>query len=195
MDQSNILQEAVNQFARKFKNLAKVKIRDPVDIKDKDDQPLIMITVLGMEEIVLRNMNERIQRKDRDKKGNIIEYFTAPATLFTISVMVTPYFKTYADTLKIIGAIAKLMKDHNQIPVGEYDWLDNNNKPIFVTPVPGMGLEKQMQIFNMLKTDYRPSLFYQFTIGIDSDKKDIFRRVKERKFAAEVKKNNISGPD
>jgi hypothetical protein len=189
MDQSNVLHEVINQFAQKFTKLAKVKIRDPVNIQDKEDKPQIMLTVLGMEEIVLRNMNEKIQRKGRDDKGNIIEYFTPPATLFNISVMVTPYFKTYSDTLKIIGAIAKLVKDDSRIPVGEgCDWLENNNKPIQITPVPGMGLEKQMQIFNMLKTDYRPSLFYQFTVGIDSDKKDVFRRVKERKFAAEIKK-------
>lgn len=184
MDQSNILQETINQFALKFKKLAKVKIKDPVNNQTKEDQPLIMINVLGMEEIVLGNMNERIQRKGKDGKGNIIEYFTSPATLFNISVMVTPYFKTYADTLKIIGAIAKLIKDNNQIPVGDYDWLDNNNKPIFISPIPNMGLEKQMQIFNMLKTDYRPSLFYQFTVGIDSDEKDVFRRVEERKISA-----------
>jgi hypothetical protein len=188
MEQSNILHETINQFAKKFEPLAKVKIRDPVNIQEKEDQPLIMITVLGMEEIVLRNMNEKIQRKGEDEKGNQIEYFTAPASLFTLSVMVTPYFKTYADTMKIIGAIAKLMKDDNQLATGECDWLDNNKKPIIISPVPGMGLEKQMQIFNMLRTDYRPSLFYQFTVGINSDKKDIFRRVKERKFAAEVKK-------
>ena len=77
------------------------------------------------------------------------------------------------------------MKDDNQINVGEYDWLDNNKKPIIISPIPGMGLEKQMHIFNMLKTDYRPSLFYQFTVGINSDKKDIFRRVEERKITAE----------
>ncbi|MBN2532168.1 MAG: DUF4255 domain-containing protein [Spirochaetales bacterium] len=188
MDQSNILPEVINQFAQKFTKLAKVKIRDPVDLKEKEDHPLIMITVLGMEEIILRNMNEKVQRKEKDNKGNIIEYFTAHSSLFNISVMVTPYFKTYTDTLKIIGSIAMLMKDDNQIPVGEYDWLDNKNKPIHITPVPAMNLEKQMQIFNMLKTDYRPSLFYQFIIGIDSGKKDIFKRVKERKFEAEVKK-------
>ena len=88
MDQSNILQETINQFAQKFKKIAKVKIKDPVNNQGKEDQPLIMINVLGMEEIVLGNMNERIQRKGKDNKGNIIEYFTAPATLFNISVMV-----------------------------------------------------------------------------------------------------------
>jgi hypothetical protein len=30
--------------------------------------------------------------------------------------------------------------------------------------------------------EYTPSLFYQVTVGINSDKKEIFRRVEERKF-------------
>jgi hypothetical protein len=190
MDQSNILQEVIHQFSQKFQKLAKVKIKDPADKQGKDDQPVIMISVLGIEEIVLGNMNERIQRKGNDGKGNIIEYFTTPPSKFNISVMVTPWFKTYADTLKILGSIARLIKDDNQISVGEFDWLDNQKRPILITPVPGMGLEKQMQVFSMLKLDYRPSLFYQFLVGIDSIKKDVFKRVKERKFTADIKKES-----
>jgi hypothetical protein len=190
MDQSNIFQEIIQQFSQKFNKLAKVKIKDPVDKQGKDDQPIILINVLGIEEIVLGNMNERVQRKGNDGKGNIIEYFTTPPSMFNISVMVTPQFKTYADTLKILGSIARLIKDNNTIPVGEFDWLDNHNRPIIISPVPGMGLEKQMQVFNMLKIDYRPSLFYQFVVGIDSIEKDIFKRVKERKFTADIKKDS-----
>ncbi|MCW8966403.1 MAG: Pvc16 family protein [Candidatus Pacearchaeota archaeon] len=193
MEQSNILQEIIQQFAQKFKDIAKVKIKDPINKQTSEDQPLILINVLGIEEVVLGNMNERIQRKGKDDSGNIIEYFVAPASLFNISIMVTPYFKTYEDTLKILGSVVKLIKKSNQIPVGEYDWLNNNNQPIIITPIPGMGLEKQMQIFNMLKTDYRPSLFYQFTVGIDSDEKDMFRRVEERKISAQIKKDQSTG--
>jgi hypothetical protein len=117
----------------------------------------------------------------------ITEYLTEPSTLLNTTVMVTPYFKTYSDTLKILGAIAKLIKDDNLIPVGELDWFENENRPIIISPMAGMNLEKQMQIFSMLRSDYRPSLFYQFTVGIESGKKEIFRRVKERKFTAHMK--------
>jgi hypothetical protein len=179
MDQSDIIQETIVKFSDKFKPLANIKILDPVEKQVRDDNP---VTTLGIEEVVLGNMNEKIQIKEKDANGNLVESLAAPASLFNISVMVTPYYKTYADTLKIIGAIARLMKDDNKIEVDRFDWIDNNKKPIIIYPISGMTLEKQMQIFSMLKSDYRPSLFYQFAIGIDSAKKEIFRRVEERKF-------------
>lgn len=189
MIQSDILQEVIQRFSQKFKDIAKVKILDSTDTPVKDDQPIILINVLGIEEVIIGNMNQRIQRKGTDENGDQIEYFTSPPSMFNITVMVTPRFKTFDDTLKIIGGIVRLIKDDNEIPVGELDWLDNKGRPILVLPMPGMGLDKQMQIFSMLHLDYRPSLFYQFMVGIDSTKKDIFRRVEERNFNAVMKKD------
>jgi len=188
MEQSDIIQESINRFADKLKKIANTKIMDPIEHQSKDAQPVIIITVLGMEEVVLGNMNERFQIKEKDEKGNEIEYLMPPASNFNISVMVTPYFKTYADTLKIIGLIARLFKDDNQIPVDKFDWVSNEKSPISIYPISGMTLEKQMQLFNMIRSDYRPSLFYQFTIGIDSSRKEIFKRVEERKFSSFQKK-------
>jgi hypothetical protein len=189
MEQSDIIQESINRFADKLKKIANTKIMDPIEHQSKDDQPVIMITVLGMEEVVVGNMNERFQIKDKDEKGNVVEFLMPPASHFNISVMVTPYFKTYSDTLKIIGLISRLFKDDNQIPVDKFDWVSNEKNPIFIYPISGMTLEKQMQIFNMIRSDYRPSLFYQFTVGIDSSRKEIIRRVEERKITAFPKKD------
>ncbi len=184
MEQSDIIQETIVKFSEKFKQLANVKILDPVEKQVRDDNPVIMITTLGIEEVVINNMNEKIQVKEDDGKGNLVESLVAPASLFNLSVMVTPYFKTYADTLKIIGSIARLVKDDNRIEVDRFDWIENNKKPIIIYPISGMTLEKQMQIFSMLRSDYRPSLFYQFAVGIDSAKKEVFRRVEQRKITA-----------
>ena len=137
-----------------------------------------------------RSNVDRRSKKKKDEKGNEFEYFLPPATMFNVTYMVTPYFKTYSDTLKILGCIARLIKDKNLIPVDAYDWVDNNKNPIIIYPVSGMSLDKQMQIFNLLKTDYRPSLFYQLSIGIDSVNKRGFKRVKERRITAIHKKED-----
>lgn len=188
MEQADIFQDVTSKFALKFKKIANVKIKDPIDEHKKEEEPIIMITLLGIEEIVMRNMNEKILCSEKDSKGTLLEYFKTPSSIFNLTFMVTPYFKTYADTLKIIGSIVKLIKDDNMIPVEQYDWLENGQNPIMITPLSGMTIEKQMQIFSLLHIDYRPSLFYQFIVGIDSDKKETFKRVEERKFYA-VDKN------
>ncbi|MBN2737691.1 MAG: DUF4255 domain-containing protein [Spirochaetales bacterium] len=189
MDQSDIFQEAIQKFAQKFDDIAKVKIMDSPEAPVMDDQPTILINILGIEELILGNMNERRKLKGVDENGEEYEYFTTPSSLFNISVIVTPRFKTFTDSLKILGGIVRLIKDNNQIPVGDLDWIDNNKRPILIMPVPGMGLEKQMQIFSMLGLDYRPSVFYQFVVGVDSIEKSVFKRVQERKFTAEHKKD------
>lgn len=188
MNQSDIIEEAIKQFADKFKKLSEVKIKDPSEDSKKDDQPHIMISFLGMEEAPLNNMNEKIKCLEEDKDGNVNEYFLPPPTMFNLNFMVTPYFKTNNDTMKIMGAIAKLIKEENTIPVGEYDWLENNNMPIYIMPLPNMSMERQMQVFGTLRMEYRPSFFYQLTVGVNSDKKENFRRVEKRDFST-IKKN------
>lgn len=182
MEQSNIIQAVTAQFADKFNKLAKVKIKDPIDEQSKEDQPLILVTFLGLEEVFQNNPYEKIQCKEEDKQGNVFEYYLPPASLFNLSYMITPYFKTYTDTLKILGSIVKLVKDAHQIPIEEYDWLDNNKMPAIIIPTPKMPIEKQMQIFSIMRLEYRPSLFYQVMVGINSDNKEGFRRVEARKF-------------
>jgi hypothetical protein len=45
-----------------------------------------------------------------------------------------------------------------------------------------MGIDKQMQLFSMLRMDYRPSLFYSLVVGVNSDVKESHKRVQERIF-------------
>lgn len=74
--------------------------------------------------------NERVKGKDGD--GTEIEYFSPPASLFKISFMITPYFNNTAGILKITESAVKLLKDDYEIPVDNYDWLDNNKRLIHI---------------------------------------------------------------
>ena len=181
MEQSDIIYEITNKFADKFKELSKVKIKDSYDDKQQEGEPVIFVSLVGIEEMQIQNMNRKIQLKEKDDNGNETEYFVKPASMFTLTYMVTPYFKTYADSLKIIGSLVKIIKDDNLIQVDEYDWVENDNHPIIITPLTGMNFEKQMQLCNLLRTEYWPSLFYQLMVGVNSGKQELFTRVKERK--------------
>ena len=184
MEQTNIIQEAARQFADKLKVLGEVRIQDHHENGKKEGQSLIDVTFLSIEEIVTKNMMERVKCQDRDG-SDLIEFFVPTPSIFRLTFMVTPYFKTYNDTMKIMGEIIQILKDDNEIPVEKYDWVENNREPILILPVPDMDLKKQMEIFDFLKVDYRPSLFYQLMVGINSEKREIFKRVKERKVSAD----------
>lgn len=183
MEQSDIIYVITNKFADKFKSLSRVKIKDSYDNEKQGTEPVIFLTLVGIEEMFDQNMNRKIQKTGTDAQGKEYEFFIKPASHFTLTYMVTPYFKTYADSLKIVGAIVKIIKDDGVLSPGEHDWVENNNNPIYITPLTGMNFEKQMQLCNMLRTEYWPSLFYQILVGIDSSKEDVFTRVKERKIS------------
>jgi hypothetical protein len=183
VEQANIIEEVTRLFAEKFKAVAKVKVND-MSIGSMDESPVVTITLLGIEQTVERNMQEKIKLQGRDEQGNAIEYFVEPPSLFQLTFMVTPTYKSYHDSLKVIGLLARAVKDNNQIPIGEYDWHGNEGRPVYISSYPGFGLEKQIQFCNMIGQEYRPSLFYSMTIGINSANKEIFRRVKERKISA-----------
>lgn len=185
MDQTNIIQLATQEFADKLKPLGEVRIQDHHENGKQEGQSLIQITFLCIEEVVIKNMMERIKCQGRDDENNLIEYFvTTPSTL-RLTFMVTPFFKTWSDTMKILGEIILALKDDNRIPVDKYDWVDNKGSPILIMPAPDMDMKRQMEVSDFLKMDYRPSLFYQLVVGINSEKKDIFKRVKERKITAD----------
>ncbi len=185
MEQSNIVQETTRQFAEKLEKLGEVRIQDHYENGKKEGQSLIQVTFLCVEEIIRKNMMEKVKLQDRDSDDNLIEYFVPVPSIFRLTFMITPYFKNCNDTMKIMGDIIQIMKDDNIIPVEKYDWVENDGEPIQILPVPEMDLKKQMEIFDYLKADYHPSLFYQLEVGINSEKREIFRRVKERKVSAD----------
>lgn len=189
MQQSELLDIVTNRFSEKFKSIAKVRVREFLGSEMKDDKPTIVITFLGLEEVANHhNMNEKIQVVTTDEKGSKVEYLTRPPSMFELSFIVTPYFRTYSDSLKIIGSIVQLVKDDNTINSEGLDWLGNNNRGILINPIQGMNIEKQIQLFNLIRTEYRPSLFYKVEVGIDSGLKENFRRVEERIITADPKK-------
>jgi hypothetical protein len=188
MDQTEIIQDITTKFSEKLDKIAKTKVKEPNQENTKEDEPVILITLLGMEELIIGNPHEESKITENDSEGFLVEYFTPKPSMFKLTYKVTPYFKTQADTLKVIGAIARLLKDEKEIPVDKFDWLENNKRPVLIEPLPGVNFEKQMQLFTMLKSEYRPSLFYQMAVGISSTKKDKFRRVQERKISTMMKK-------
>lgn len=189
MDQTELLDIITTRFSEKFKSISKVRVREFLGSEMKDDKPTIVITFLGLEELSSHhNMSEKIQVVDTDEKGNKVQYLTRPPSMFEISYIVTPYFKTYSDSLKIIGSIVQLVKDDNTINSKGLDWVGNNNRGILIEPIAGMNIEKQIQLFNLIRTEYRPSLFYKLEVGIDSGIKEGFKRVEQRIINADPKK-------
>lgn len=193
MEQSHIIQKITELFTNKLESLStaeeKYKVYTDETQFDNDDKTAkLKLTLLGVEYNYSKKMASKIQQKEEDKKGNIIEFFVDPPVIIDLKYMITPYCNNKDDEYKLLGKIVKLIKDHGSLDISEYDWISNNNKPVKIESISDMDINKQMYIFSILKMDYSPSLFYQITIGINSENKEIFRRVQKRQIDTFVKK-------
>lgn len=94
MKESDLISEVTMKFANKFEELAYVKIKDAYVGQSKECSSVILITLLGVEEIPVHNRLEKIQCVEEDERGYKFEYFLCPPTLLKLSYMVTPYLST-----------------------------------------------------------------------------------------------------
>ncbi|MCP4136610.1 MAG: DUF4255 domain-containing protein [bacterium] len=194
-EQAFIISKMTDLFAEKLEGLygseGKLEVvteeDESKDVPD-NDMPKVRMVLLGAEEKILHNMFEQLRLREADEKGNVTEFFANKATRINLQYIIIPYCTSKTETYKTLGLIVKQIKDNPFLEVGDYDWVENNGKPVMIETVKGMDIDKQMQIFSMLNMKYRPSLFYQFLVGIDSGRKEIFSRVTERKI--EVNKDS-----
>lgn len=196
MKQVEIIDKVIEKFGDKLGQLDngnKPKINvfiNENEIKTSNSDSIdIHLVMLGIEENFSQNLCNRLQLEGVDENGDKIEFYVEPPTLIDIKFAIIPYCSSRIESGKMLGNIIRLIKDDGFIDVNGFDWHENDGRPVQINNTPGMDLDRQMQMFNLLKIEYTPSLFYQLTVGINSEKKEIFRRVEERKFDT-VKKND-----
>ena len=189
MDQSNIIKYTIERFAEILGRITFENNSVPVDftgtlrIDSTDESPVIRLILLGVEENNQYNKNERITEKGTDNDGKEIEYLVSPSTLMDLSLMVCPMCGDRMKALSLIGGIIKHLKDNPLIDFGEYAWRTCDGGLSRIDQISRMPVEKQLASKSMagIPCDV-PALFYTITIGIDSDNKEVIRRVERRKF-------------
>ena len=144
----------------------------------------IYINFLGIEPVFFNNQFEKIQKKEINKDGKEIEFLVKPALQFKCTYMVRPYYKLQSSAAKMLGLIIRHLKDNNSLNAGDFDWIGNNSLPVLISLRSDMSILEQMRILNQLGVKYTPALFYDVVVGIDSDYREEFTRVKERKIDA-----------
>jgi len=185
MKQELIIQKVTDEFSAKLSSLSidngKISVFKD-DIPENIDKSLIYLRLLliGLEHDNSQNRNDKIQQKETDADGNLIEFYVDQPVIINLKYMVTPYCSSINDANGLLGVIIRFIKDEGYLNIEGFSWVNSNNKLLKIDISDEMDLDKQIRLFNLLKLDYKPSLFYQVKVGINSDKKDIFRRVEKK---------------
>jgi hypothetical protein len=191
MKQFEIIEYVTKLFAEKLEKIEvkgyKVFTEEPPE-KEKKYLKLIMY---GMEEVHTQNKMEKYALKGIDEKGKEYEYLISAPTMLSLKFVVIPHAESNKESQLVIGSIIKLLKDDHSIKVGDYDWVRNDGEDIVIENNYDMDLDKQLQIFSAIDIKYKPAIFFQMMVGIDSGDKQITRIVLERKFDTYDKDNKL----
>ena len=156
MEQSQVIKIVTDLFCSKLEALSTpeekfIVYTDDASFDNNDKTAKVRLTLLGLEQNNTVNMLEKIRQKEEDKDGNIIEFFSEPATLVNLKYMITPFCSNKADTYKLLGKIIKLFKEEGSVNIDGVDWIENNNKPVKIQSIQDMDINKQIRVVQSVK--------------------------------------------
>jgi hypothetical protein len=125
-------------------------------------------------------MEEPIVREE-DEDGNIVEYRLGIPTFVMPRYMITPWCKDALDGQVVHGTILQLFFDYRNFAPEDVQGVSIHGEdrcPIEFDD--GFELDAQIKMWQALARPFRASLLYRTTLRIDSVKKTLVRRVKER---------------
>jgi hypothetical protein len=182
MDQAYIIDEITELFAQKLKAISAEDIPFDVvtsDIEGNEGDRHIRIYVLGVEPVTTHNVQERLRRKSIDEEGEEYEFFVDPPSMLRVWYMLVPFSQSMKESYRMLGLMIRHILDNGFIKVEECDWFGNEGDLVQIERSPDMNIDKQMQIFQQLKIDFRPALYYNLVVGINSGKTERIRYVKK----------------
>jgi hypothetical protein len=181
MEQAYIIDEITELLSQKLKEISSDDIPFDVvtsDIEGNEGDRHIRIYVLGVEPITTHNMQERLRRKDLDEDGKEYEFFVNPPAMLRVWYMLVPLSESMKESYRMLGLMIRHILDDGFIEVKECDWFGNEGDLVQIERSPDMNIDKQMQIFQQLNIDFRPALYYNLVIGVNSGKTERIRHVK-----------------
>ncbi|WP_018527168.1 hypothetical protein [Alkalispirochaeta alkalica] len=163
---------------------------DPGEITrlGEEKSPCLAVIPLGIREKPDQGAREQIVRRETDAEGREFEYYTRPATIMELSLVVYPLVKDLFARLGLVGEVVQTIHDDPFTPVGEYDWAGNQNEPLMwevVPPAPAWETR-----FPSSWGGSSIAIGVRTQIGIDSSVKERFRRVEARQMRAIKKKES-----
>lgn len=166
---------------------------DSLDTRELDrvgteKAPCLAVIPLGVREKPDQGPREQVLRREIDAEGKEFEYYTRPATILELSLVVYPLVEDLFSRFGLVGEVVQTIHDNPFTPVGEYDWAGNQDEPL-MWEVVSLGPAGEGQ-FPTSWGGPSVAIGVKTQIGIDSSVKERFRRVEARQMRAIKKKDS-----
>ena len=160
------------------------------DFSSDNKKPLVHFYLYKMEENTSLKETQKTTHQQTNKKGELFEFFLDPPIFLNLYYMVTCLAQAPLDEYIVMGQVAKIFLENSILSAEtmiEKDALYSDEK-ITIKLLPPLAIETQVKLWQVLGATFRPSLFYQVTVKLSSEKKTGFRRVVEREIRLKEKK-------
>ncbi len=157
------------------------------DLPDED-----MLKKVGKKEWVLSVVHLDTQRasyqttkepvtREEDEEGNIVEYRLGTPTFISPRYLLTPWTGSSLDDQVLTGLFMQFLFDHNRVEPDDVQGhtIQSDEKPMIVLEEK-FRLDEQFAWWAAHGRLYKPSMLYSINLRMDSLKKVVIKRVKER---------------
>jgi hypothetical protein len=193
--QHEVLRDATLTFAHILKthlppNLEK---KNPIDLVFEvpeakrvekaraDGKVLISIILIDATKSTIHQTTEEPIVREETETGEIVEYRMGPPTFIFPRYMITPWTGDPLFDQVVMGLVMRLFFTRSTFLPEDIqgNTIAGESKPPIMM-VESFGLEKQMKLWQVMGHPYRPSVVYGVNLRMDSMRKSLVRRVKER---------------
>jgi hypothetical protein len=191
--QHDVVRDATLTFANILKRHISPKLEKPIEVvfefpdekvvekAEKDGSVLISVVLVDTtRETGRQNMEEPVIREE-DENGDIVEYKLGIPTYVKPRYLFTPWNKDPLFCQSVTGVLLQYFFDNPSVAPEDIagDSLDGNERPP-ITFEEKFKVEEQLRLWQAMARPFRPSLVYTMAVRLDSTKRNVLRRVKER---------------
>ncbi len=154
---------------------------EEVEKAAKDGRIILTVILMNVTRAQGRQVMDEPVVREEDEEGNIVEYRLGIPTYISPRYMITPWVKDPLEAQVVYGVIMQHFFDHPEFLPQDIQGVSIHGEdrcPINFDDK--FNLDEQLKIWQALMRPYRASLVYTTSLRLDSVKKTLVRRVKER---------------
>lgn len=138
----------------------------------KSDSVSLFIRVYDISPAIYENVNDKV------RVGNKLIPRSLPVETHIVLFCCS---ENHNSQLKALGVLLQSIRDERKMDIGEYSWLNNDDRPLTVDSVNPPEMHLKLNIKNSFGFSDSIPLFFRVSSCIDSKLAEDFTEVKERK--------------
>jgi len=177
----NTIECIIKKLEKTVENFPETKIifeySDDYTLKNS---PIILISFIGIEDVININSNEKILIEEKSQEGKVEQFYIKHPFDYNLKFLITFYNKSKIESCNMLETVLKNFKNNKCLDIDDFDEQGCNKQAQI--EVIDFNIFKQVEIFKILNMKYSPSVIIQTKVSIQNDYREKVNIVKRRNF-------------